>query len=178
MAIDIVLKDGSVTHDRRLDRLVHFDERSRAYRAVTGLEEHPLRSYSWRVNGWLDQGREGACCGFAWAHELIARPAEVPMTNEGARQVYFEAQKRDPWSGGAYPGASPFYEGTSVLAAAQAVMELRTARGKKFVESYRWTFSTEELIRVLGYRGGAVLGLRWYSGMFEADSDGFIVPAR
>ncbi len=174
MAIDIVLKDGSTTQDARLDRLVHFDERSRAYRAVTGLEEHPLRSYTWRVNGWLDQRNEGACVGFAWSHELIARPAEIPMTDQRAREVYFRAQQIDQWAGGAYPGASPFYEGTSVLAGAKAVMELTTAKGKPVMESYRWIFGLEDGVRVVGYRGPITLGINWKYGMFETDADGYI----
>ena len=164
---EIVLKNGSTVSDARLGRVVHFDERSRNFRAVAGIENYPLRSYSWSCNTWLDQGYEGSCVGHAWAHELAARPAVVPVSSPTALGIYHRAQQLDPWEGEAY-------EGTSVLAGAKATMELTTAKGKSVMESYRWTFSTEELIRVLGYKGCGVLGLGWYSGMFNTDVDGFI----
>lgn len=47
--------------DPRLDRLPEFDERSRGFRAVAGIEDRPPRPYTWRCPVWLDQGREGAC---------------------------------------------------------------------------------------------------------------------
>jgi hypothetical protein len=175
VAIDVVLKDGSTTRDGRLDRLVQFDERSRAYRAVDGLEMHPLRSYTWRCDSWLNQGAEGSCVGHAWAHELAARPAVVPVSSATAIGIYHRAQSaHDPWPGGAYPGASPFYEGTSVLGGAKAVMELQNAKGEQFIEGYRWIFGLEDGVRVVGYRGPVVLGINWYSGMFNVDVDGYI----
>jgi hypothetical protein len=69
----ITLRDGSVTQDRRLDRLISFDERSRNFPAVRStdpLATFPLRSFSWSCNAWLDQGQQGSCVGHAWAHEL------------------------------------------------------------------------------------------------------------
>lgn len=168
MAIEVVqLKGGFTANDPRLGRVPEFDERSRAYPAVAGIEDYPLRSYTWACNGWLDQGRQGSCVGHAWAHELTARPAVVPVSSSTAISIYRRAQVLDIWPGEAY-------EGTSVLAGAKATMELTTAKGKPVMESYRWTFSTEELIRVLGYKGCAVLGLQWFSGMFKTDAAGFI----
>lgn len=174
------LKDGSEIQDARLDRLVSFDERSRSYRAVQrfGIEENAIRSYTWNFleypNVFLDQGQEGACCGFAWSHELLCRPAEIYMANADARAVYHRAQLLDVWPGGSYSGASPIYEGTSVLAGAKAVQERLNGAGESVMPAYYWTFSTEELVRVLGYRGCAVLGLNWYSAMGTADEKGFI----
>lgn len=165
------LKDGTTTDDRRLDRLVNFDERSRQYPVRTLVAEKPLRSYTWRLNTRLDQGREGACVGFSWSHELAARPAEVAnITNETARQVYFEAQKIDPWNGGSYPGASPFYEGTDVLSGAKVVQSL----GK--IKEYRWAFGLNDALLALGYQGPGVLGANWYEGCMEPDANGFIRP--
>jgi hypothetical protein len=67
--------------DRTLDRLVEFDERSRNFSAAVGLETYPFRSYTWACDPVLDQGREGACVGFAWAHELSARPKVIERDN-------------------------------------------------------------------------------------------------
>lgn len=165
------LKGGSITHDPRLDRLVEFDERSRNYpiRAMIAPTIKP-RSYTWRCDDVLDQGPDGACVGFAFTHEMIARPAEVGGLDAAfAKQaVYWEAQKLDQWPGGAYPGASPFYEGTSVLAGAKRAVALGAA------EAYRWSFSLGDLILGIGYHGPAVLGVNWYESMFSPDGDGFI----
>jgi len=96
-------------------------------------------------------------------HELMARPAEVKSLDArfAREQVYWEAQKIDPWEGGSYPGASPSYEGTSVLAGVQTLQKLG------YIESYRWAFGLNDLVMAVGYAGPAVLGVPWYEGMFD-----------
>lgn len=148
--------------DPRLDRLVEFDERSRSY-PIRTLLPTTFRSYTWRVPVALDQGREGACVGFGWAHEIAARPwADAGITNDYAFAIYRWAQQNDQW-----PGED--YEGTSVLAGAKAVSEWLD----RIVE-YRWAFGLDDVRRTLGYRGPVVLGVNWYDGMSEPGSDGFI----
>lgn len=170
----IKLKDGTTVEDPRLDRLVEFDEASRSYpiRALTTSTAKP-RSYTWRCHDWFDQGREGACVGFAIGHELAARPAEVKTGldyNVLVRDFYHEAQKIDPWPGGSYPGASPQYAGTSVLAG------LKVAQKKGYFEEYRWAFGIDDLIMGLGRNGPAVLGIPWYQSMYSPDDKGFVKP--
>jgi hypothetical protein len=165
------LRDGSEVLDPRLDRLVQFDERSRQFPVRELVKELPFRSFSWRPTMYLDQGTEGACVGYSMAHELVARPYMVQGVNkELAQHIYWEAQKIDPWPGGAYPGASPFYEGTSVLAGVKVLQRL----GK--VLEYRWAFSLEDVRRTIGYKGPVVFGLNWYTGMFDPDEHGQIRP--
>lgn len=172
---EFVLKDGSTTSDKRLDRLVFFDERSRNFRAVVKTERPKLRSNSHnfrKFKAWLDQKSEGACVGFGIGHDVMAYPRELAMYNELCRSLYFEAQKRDPWEGGAYPGASPFYEGTSVLAGLQVYKEyLELATNKPW--EYRWCFSGNDVVTAL-VRTGVIIGVPWYEGMFDTDSKGFI----
>jgi hypothetical protein len=165
-----VLKDGSVVSDRRFDRIAQFDERSRNFPVMATIETKKPRSYTWRCNETLDQGPDGACVGFGVAHELIARPSEVQgLTNTFAKeQIYWEAQKIDYWDGGSYPGGSPFYEGTSVLAGVKVAHKLG------YMEEYRWAFGLEELKLGVGYNGPAVIGVPWYTGMFNPDAKGYI----
>lgn len=158
------LRGGFTTSDPRLDRLPQFDVRSRGFRAIEGIEDKRRRSYSWNKAVYLDQGQEGACVGFSLAHELAARPVVVPnVTSALATFIYKEAQKIDPWPGEAYSG-------TSVLAGAQ------TAKAHGYFSEYRWAFGEDDLALAVGYRGPAVLGVNWYSGMFDTDGDGFIHP--
>jgi len=147
--------------DPRLDRIVQFDERSRAFPVRALLSALPQRSYTWRCEPRLDQGQEGACVGFAWAHELAARPAVYGSSAFTAVDIYQRAQLIDEWAG-------EDYSGTSVLAGAKIV----SADGH--VPEYRWAFGLEDLIYAVGHMGPAVLGVNWYSGMFDPNDKGYL----
>lgn len=166
------LSNGQITQDPRLDRAYQLDWRSLDYAIGNQLAAFPIykpRSYTWAVDEWLDQGPDGACVGFAFAHDLVARPVTVlGVTEDYARELYYSAQKQDPWTGGAYPGASPFYEGTSVLAGAQVLKRVG------FFDSYYWGLNTLEIAKTIAYWGPGIAGLDWHYGMFEPDRDGFI----
>jgi hypothetical protein len=153
-----------VVRNRKFDRCIAFDERSRNYPIRKVVSKKP-RSYTWSVGVWLDQGSEGACVGFSWAQELAARPVVCrDLTDSFARnRIYLEAQKIDEW-----PGED--YEGTSVLAGAKIVANLGA------MAEYRWAFGLEDLRLAVGHAGPAVLGINWYDGMFDTGPDGFIRP--
>lgn len=156
--------------ERTFDRLPQFDERSRSFDIARTLDTTKPRSYTWGCPANLDQGREGACVGFGWAHEHAARPYVRPADNALARALYFEAQRVDEWPGGAYPGASPFYEGTSVLAGAKA------AQARGHLSEYRWAFNLNDALTAVSRKGPAVIGVWWWTGMFRPDADGFLHP--
>lgn len=176
-----VLKNGALTLDPRLDFIPYKDERSRAFPIAPVLKADGAkvpRAYSWAYVQ-LDQGREGACTGFGTVMEAAARPVpvfgdpvryalDVPVITAKAREIYFRAQQTDQWPGGAYPGASPFYEGSSGLAAVKAAAE----RG--WYAEYRWALgpgaeaAAQDVILALGYRGPVMLGTNWYEDMYEA----------
>lgn len=161
-----------MAEDPRLDRLPQFDPASRRFRAVADIEDRKRRSYTWGIRPRLDQGQEGACVGFGIGQELLARPAVAdPMivTARYAREIiYWGAQQADEWDGGSYPGAEPQYEGTSVLAG------LKTAVRLGWFDEYRWAFGLDDLILAVGYKGPAVIGTNWYTGMFSTDVDGYL----
>lgn len=175
---DIILKDGSTTEDPRLTRLGHFDPRSRSY----AVSQVVPKRYRYRSRYWaypkpyvLDQGAEGACVGFAVTNELLSAPVSSSFGGfqngqRFARSLYFEAQKLDPWPGGAYPGAEPFYEGTTILAGTKA------ARNRGYIESFYWAFSLEEFVVGTGNYGPSVLGVPWFDSMYQPDSNHFIRP--
>lgn len=166
------LKAGFTTTDRRLDRIPQFDPANMRFLAVRSIEAKAPRSYTWALDYWLDQGQDGACVGFSFAHDGLARPVRLNGINEqyAREKIYWEAQKIDQWSGGAYPGASPFYEGTSVLAGAKAAQSLG------HFQTYEWAYNVSDLILAVGYKGPAVLGVNWRQGMWDTDADGYIHP--
>lgn len=163
----IILSGGHVTHDKRLDRIPFHDSRSRMFpimAALTPVQAKKPRSYRWRCDAWLDQGNEGACVGFAVAHEAVSKPVVVKeVTAAIAHAVYKKAQLLDDW-----PDDTP-YEGTSVLAGMKAGVD----RG--WFLGYNWAFGLEELVLAVGYKGPAVLGLNWYETMRDPQN-GFIAP--
>lgn len=167
----IQLRGNTATNDRRLDRIPQFDPLSRNYPiAPMRRSARKLRSYTWRCYDWFDQGREGACVAFGLGHELAARPSEVRGLDYNflLKKIYWEAQKIDYWSGGSYPGASPRYEGTSVLAGVKVVKRLN------YIKQYRWAFGLEEALYGIGHNGPAVIGVNWREGMLNTDSSGYI----
>lgn len=171
----IELKGGFTTEDQRLDRIPSYDPRNEDYPASTLLAGVPkLRRRSWRLYAYLDQGAEGACVEFGWAHELNAQPISVPaMTLRqivAAHDIYFPAQRIDEWPGGAYPGANPFYEGTSVLAGAKITKQLG------YIDAYYWAKDGGEVAQVVSNVGPVVLGLNWHEGMSRPTKSGVIAP--
>jgi hypothetical protein len=171
----IELKDGSIVYDPRLDRLKQFDEKSRAFpvrMTLTAEQVKKPRGYTWGCPFWFNQGREGRCVEYGIVHEAGARPALVKaMLLEqilADKLIYWPAQREDQWPGGSYPGATPKYEGTSVLAGVKVAVRLG------LYKEYRWAFGLDDLILAVGYKGPAILGVDWYEGMFDTDDKGFI----
>lgn len=153
--------------NRTLDRLIEFDERSRNFRAVEGIETNLFRSYTWSCYQYNDQGSEGACVGFAWSHELSARPKIHLADASVAMNIYRRARVLDQW-----PGED--YSGTSVLAGIKAATEILGADGLPVYGGYRWAFGLEDVAKVVGYRGPVVLGINWYYNMYFPADNGFI----
>lgn len=150
---------------RVFDRIPSNDPRSAKFPIRTLLDTTQPRGYTWRIDQTLDQGSEGACVGFAWTHCEVARPkaAKLAVTNETARDVYHRAQQVDQWE-----GAEPTYSGTSVLAGAKIALE------NGWISEYRWAYTLKDALAGISRHGPAVLGVDWYEGMFDPDSNGLL----
>lgn len=160
--------------DSRLGRIPQFDQRSRSFPMRAAIDatgkRYRKRSYTWSVGQHLDQGAHPACVGYAWTHELIARPAVVNQGADFAYWVYRVAQKYDAWAG-------ERYEGTSVLAGAKVIQQKPPAmpEGRDLIGEYRWVFGDlDDLVKTLGYFGPCIFGTNWTANMMEPDADGFI----
>lgn len=148
----------ATTTERTFDRLEQFDEASRQYpvRALVRSTSKP-RSYSWLGGPVTDQGKEGACVGFGWTDDVMARPKPCTIDgdpNKYALGVYHAAQAID--------GMPMPHEGSSVLAGAKVMQ----SRG--IVSAYHWAFGIDDVVLALGYKGPVVLGIPWYDAMYEA----------
>lgn len=164
MARRIKLKGGHGTSDRRLDAVPQFDPRSRRFPVTDVLtdKQRGLRSYGWDCPVFLNQGNEGACVGYSWAHELAAAPAEVKgVTKKLAVGIYKDARKVDEW-----PGER--YSGTSVLAGAKVL------KFRGYVKEYRWGFGVIDALRAIAYHGPVVVGIPWYESMRHPRPSGLL----
>lgn len=169
---DIVLRDGTTTEDRRLDRIVRFDDKSRNFPVTAMIDTTKPRSRTWRGGPVTDQGKEGACVGHGSTGELTASPVQVALSdaNAYAYSLYHDCQHADPYPGCSLGSKCPIaptadtnnYGGTDVLVA----MKMLTDRG--FYSGYRWAFGLDDLILALGHVGPAVLGIPWHKGMYSA----------
>jgi hypothetical protein len=112
----------------------------------------------------LNQGREGACVGFAHCGVSNSQPHKHEYGNDRGRQVYNLAKERfDPWAGSGY-------EGTTVRAGAQAQVHLGEYSG------YAFTDNVETLAMWILNHGPATIGVDWFTGMDRVDSEGFVHP--
>lgn len=165
----IILRDGTTTDDRRLDRLQEFDERSREFN-IAGEVPETLKTKTWQCRAYLDQGWEGACVGFSWCHGASAYANHTNgITDTHAEQhVYWEAQKIDPWPGGAYPGAVPDNDGTSVLSGAKIMQQYG------FIDGYKWAFNVDDVLKAISNHGVVIIGVWWRDSMFNTDPNGLL----
>lgn len=168
------LKVGT-TADPRLDRIHQPDERNSGFpiRALlTAEQERKERGYSWYCPWTTNQYQEGACVEHSIVQEMGCRPVmvsfDVVKSIVATHGIYWPAQQEDPWEGGSWPGAQPFYEGTSLLSG------IKVAARLGFYDEYRWAFDVHDLALAIGYKGPAVLGINWYEGMFDPDGDGYV----
>lgn len=158
--------DVPALDDRKFDRLVSTDPGMSRFRIRSIVADtRPFRSNSWAAGDRvLDQGTEGACVGFGFAHELAARsyaPSSVGgVTNEVARLLYVRARQRDE-----YPGED--YDGTSVNGGALVV------RDAGFARAFHWADTFDDIRRAVGYEGPVVMGTNWHESMWDTNSIGY-----
>jgi len=128
-----------------------------------------------------DQGSEGACVGYGsstmmsvtnrWQNYL--RTGKYATYKYNPRWLYFEAQKNDPWPGGAYPDSEEFYEGTTVNAACKVLKNqghIRVINGvdqplsvDEGISAYRWAVTVDEMRAALWANCAISIGVDWYS---------------
>lgn len=152
--------------DPRLDWNPRLDERSRRFAISTLVPVQPEVRKLWTPGPLFDQGREGACVGFAWTGELCASPCPdytVPQTtgNQYASAYYRRCKQIDEWEG-------EDYSGTSVLAGA------KVGRERGAWESYYWCFNMEDVRNAVISTGPVVIGVPWYRSMYRTADNGLV----
>lgn len=175
---DITLKGGHTTTDPRLDRVPFLDDASKSYTVRDYLTAHPRTAVQRRrsiiVGPTLDQGNIGGCTGFSISHAMGSSPVcDHKVTDASAIQWYYDNQQNDAEPGGEYPGATPHYSGSTVLASMKTLQQLN------FIAEYRWIGAgsgslMSDLEQTLKYVGPVCFGTNWYNSMFTAQPNGLL----
>lgn len=120
----------------------------------------------WDVGPVLDQGKEGACVGFAWTGWRNCSPVvpSTSFTNEYAIDVYRRATEIDEWPNENWQNSS----GTSNQAGAKIMRE------EKALDSFTWARGVADMKLWLLTKGPVVWTCQWRSGMYRTDSMGFL----
>lgn len=150
----------------KLDRKIHFDQRSRSFSVAPFVASTRLKKTLWELPKTLplDQGQEGACVGFGWSTELAVGPVIERVSNSTAETYYRGAVGEDHRMGNDFGG-----DGASVLAGAKF--------GKRtgLVTSYKWAFGVDQVVAALCAIGPVILGINWYDSMYETDEKGRVL---
>lgn len=141
--------------------------------AVSGREyfQHEPCNRDWTPRPLMDQGATSACTGFGTCHTLLAEPYYLDpakVNKQFAMDIYYEAQRLDPWPGGEYPGASPKYKGSSVYAVLIGLQKLG------IIDTIEPAPTFSELISGLSFVGPAIVGTKWYSNMTWTGKNGLM----
>jgi hypothetical protein len=121
----------------------------------------PVHTRIWRCPVALDQGREGACVGFAGAHFFGSESRVQRISRRIALLFYKGAQRNDRWTG-------EDYEGTTINGLMLYLLKM------KLVSEFRWLKTAAEVYRTISFYGPVILGAPWREGCFEPDAEGYI----
>lgn len=145
----------------KLDLQFHKDERSRnfATRSILPSTARFKRVWTTRKDP-LNQEQDGHCVGFACAAELAAKPASYAVQDSTGHKIFSAAQSIDRSEGRNYA------DGATVLAGMKACQ-----RGGYF-SKYGWCFGIDDVINWIVRKGPVILGINWYTSMFDPDSNG------
>jgi hypothetical protein len=147
----------------RLARHVEHDPKSWDFPADTA----PITTVTWAHPGpILDQGQVGSCTGNALADCLNTLPLykSGPFVDEKAAIAIYSWATHHDGIPGTYPKEDT---GSSGIAACKAGKHLGLLKG------YKHAFGIEHTLGALMLQP-VMIGIPWYTGMFDPDGDGFL----
>lgn len=151
------------------------DEASRRYQTAE-FAQVPIKSVDHKTHGRTsDQGRTSGCVGWTgrdWLMTDTAFRRGHSYGNPTGLRLYNGATDYDQWSDN---DRAPNQktgdpdEGSSILGLCKYMVKIGYARG------YTWSFTLDQFLAGMQTRP-QLLGITWYDGMFDPDSQGRIRP--
>ena len=144
-----------------------FDERDwkpETLRAMVKLGV--VKPMAWETPVWLYQGDKPRCVGYSgatfWASAGSKAGIKPDVTNADGDALYLECKIED---------GEPGVENGSTLRSLANVLKRRG-----IIDAYSLTNNCTDVKEWVSNYGCAILGIWWYEGMFNPDSEGFIHP--
>lgn len=156
---------------RKLGRIHVPDERDHKYpvRAIFPKRKSNISVVLYDDTKWTgNQGNTPKCVAYAGAHWIECGPV-VPKYGKGKQPPLYNPSTLYGWCQ-KVDGIPGKHEGTTTRALAKVL------KAKGVVKSYHWAFTLKDLQQCLLQVGPMVLGINWYSDMFEPDTKKFIHP--
>jgi hypothetical protein len=145
-----------------LGRIPHYDPKNERFR-IRALAIEPMPAITqryWNDTAWHgDQGATSQCTAYSLLHYM----ADGPITHRSANPVstpdatYRLIQSIDRSEGRDY-GVDG---GATMLAQSKAAVSVG------WYGEYRWGYTVDECVRALLTSGPVILGINWYTGMFD-----------
>jgi len=115
----------------------------------------------------LDQGNYGTCVGNGYAQWGNTLPLDDQYDEQDARAIYYETTVLDGWPDDPdAPGGGQ--QGATVRSGAKAMQN----RGR--LGTYAFASSAAAVTAWIQQHGPIVIGVNWYTGMFDTDSNGYV----
>ena len=150
--------------------VIHHDPRSKNFRAFSLIPktDASIKDKVWRRGQAYDQGYTSTCVAQTGKGMLNSLPmsSQIDYDERSKYDIwkfYYGAQGLDEW-----PGED--YDGTSALGLCKFLTQVG------LIKEYRWCFDLYDVLLSICHTGPVGLGVWWYSGMFETNSEGFIEP--
>jgi len=116
----------------------------------------------------LDQGMTGCCVAFSLTAKLRGTPVIInPPRGPEPFALYDRAIAVDEFTDNDHDTERQY--GTSVRAGCKVLQEMG------LIDSYHWAYTVDDVLQwILGGQGGLVLGISWYSWMYNPTPEGII----
>lgn len=115
----------------------------------------------------LDQGNYGTCVGNGFAQFGNTMPIDDQYDEKDARAIYYETTVIDGWPDDPdAPGGGQ--QGATVRSGAKAMQNRRR------VNAYAFASSVSAVTQWIQENGPVVIGVNWYTGMFDTDANGYV----
>lgn len=115
----------------------------------------------------LDQGDYGTCVGNGFAQFANTLPIDDQYDEKDARAIYYETTVIDGWPDDPdAPGGGQ--QGATVRSGAKAM------QNRHRVNAYAFASSVSTVTQWIQQNGPVVIGVNWYTGMFDTDANGYV----
>ena len=120
----------------------------------------------------LNQGPTGTCVTHAAVHRLLGSPVVRTVKHvPDPFDLYRTTVLYDGWADNDREATLP---NADLQAGTSGVAVMRALKDMGLISAYEWSQQVDDLIDALCALGPVMIGVNWYSSMFDTDAKGFL----